>query len=189
MKKKIWVVSGIVGIVLLGAMGAGAFADQTSSVNQDNKLNKNRISVDEAKAIALKEVKGTVESVELEKEHGRLVYDVDVNSDDGNKVEIDVDAQSGKVVKVEDDWNDDDQKSVSNSSKQSKDIISKEEAIAIATKHTPGKVVKVEFDRDDAEYEIKVRVGRLEVKYEIDAYKGSILEKETEDDDDNGNDD
>lgn len=65
--------------------------------------------------------------------------------------------------------------------KQSK-WISREEAIAIATKMTPGRVVEVELDDD--EYEIEIITSTHEVSYEIDARTGRILEKDVDDLDD-----
>ncbi|MET3697905.1 peptidase YpeB-like protein [Bacillus oleivorans] len=178
MKKKVWIASGIAGIVLLGgAVGAGAIAIP--------KVNENLIPIDKAQEISLNEVNGTVESIELEQEHGRFVYDVDVNPKNSNDdVEVDVDAVTGAVVKVDDDRIDDDnQTSVNNSGQQNQEIITQEEAIAIAVADTPGKAVEVDFDGDDGDYEIEVRDGQLKVEYKIDAYTGNILEKETEDDD------
>ncbi|HWO74475.1 MAG TPA: PepSY domain-containing protein [Bacillus sp. (in: firmicutes)] len=177
MKKKVWIASGIAGIVLLGgAVGAGAIANPI--------MNEKLIPIEEAKDISLKEVNGTVESIELEEEHGRLVYDVDVYSKDNNDdVEVDVDAETGAVVKVDDVRNDDSQNTVTDSTQQSRNIITKEEAIAIATADTPGKAVEVDFDGDDGDYEIEIRDGNLKAEYKIDAYTGNILEKESEDDD------
>ena len=187
MKKKIWLISGIAGVVLLGgAMGAAAIDNPETKTNAGEKL----IPIEEAEEITLKEVNGTVESIELEREHGRLVYDVDVNSKDNHDdIEVDVDAKTGAVVKVDDDQNDGSQKSVTQSTQQSQNIITKEEAISIATADIPGKAVKVDFDGDDGDYEIEIRDGRVEAEYEIDAYTGQILEKDIEDDDDDDDND
>lgn len=61
--------------------------------------------------------------------------------------------------------------------------ISKDEAIAIATKDTPGNVIEVELD-DYRYYEIEVKNGQYEVEYKIDANTGAILEKDIDRDDD-----
>lgn len=60
-----------------------------------------KITMEEAKAIALKEVTGTVNQVELDNENGNVVYSVEITN---NKKSFDVkiDAGNGKVLKIED---------------------------------------------------------------------------------------
>lgn len=69
----------------------------------------------------------------------------------------------------------------SNQVQNRKGIISEAEAIAIATKETPGNVVEVELDDDH--YEIEIKNGHYETEYKIDAYTGKILEKDVDQDD------
>lgn len=77
-----------IAIILLLSMAAAASA----SPKPTPKLTK-----DEAQAIALKQVSGTVKSGELEKEHGRWIYSFDIQA--GKKVhEVNVDANTGAVV-------------------------------------------------------------------------------------------
>ncbi|MCV5746798.1 PepSY domain-containing protein, partial [Escherichia coli] len=52
----------------------------------------------QAREIALREDNGTIESEELEKEKGKLVYSFDIRNARGTITEIWVDASSGKVV-------------------------------------------------------------------------------------------
>ncbi|MGD6781912.1 PepSY domain-containing protein [Sutcliffiella horikoshii] len=65
------------------------------------------ISIGEAKGIAKKEVPGELEDIELERENGKLVYEVEIknhqNGDDDD-VTVYVDAITGKVLYVE--WDD-----------------------------------------------------------------------------------
>ena len=94
MKKKKWLIgSGIVGALaaalLLGGLATGAFA-RASTVFGDPA-----ITVDEAKAAALEAYPGTnVVEVELEREHGTLVYEVGLD----NGLEVMVDASTGAVL-------------------------------------------------------------------------------------------
>ncbi|BAB04094.1 PepSY domain-containing protein [Halalkalibacterium halodurans] len=64
------------------------------------------ISMDEAKEIALKEVSGKIDDIELERENGSLVYEVEIESDhyDDDDVTVYVDAMTGNVLYVE--WDD-----------------------------------------------------------------------------------
>lgn len=78
---------------------------EASSENKDVTL----ITLEKAEEVALKEVKGTVEGVELDRENGSHVYEVGIdtgkkNGDDDDDVTVYVDAVTGKVLYVE--WDD-----------------------------------------------------------------------------------
>jgi uncharacterized membrane protein YkoI len=67
----------------------------------DSLVAKAKVSEDSARAVALKRVPGTVQSVELERERGRLLYEFHIQRS-GRKgtTEVEVSALSGKVVGV-----------------------------------------------------------------------------------------
>lgn len=76
-----------------------------STENKDVTL----ITLEKAEEVALQEVKGTVESVELDRENESHVYEVEVdtgkkNGDDDEDVTVYVDAVTGKMLYV--DWDD-----------------------------------------------------------------------------------
>ena len=199
MKKKL-VVLGIVGTVVLGgAVGVGAFAKEAEVPSK------------KAEEIAMQEVKGAnVKEVELEGTHdddvevdinattGKVVK-VDDNRDDDN-VKVQNNVTSGTVVKADDDDDvnvknnvssekvvkvnaDRDDDRVTSQKAVSSVKISKKQAISIATKDTPGKIVEIELD-DDNHYEIEMIYDGKEVEMEISAADGTILEKEIDDLDD-----
>jgi uncharacterized membrane protein YkoI len=58
------------------------------------------ISEDEAKAIAEEETGGVAGDVTTEKEDGKLVYEVQVTTDQG-PAEVEIDANTGEVLEVE----------------------------------------------------------------------------------------
>lgn len=60
-----------------------------------------KISMEQARATALKRAPGNVEGNELEREHGRLVYSFDIRNAKGTIDEVQVSAISGQVVRVE----------------------------------------------------------------------------------------
>ncbi|MBM7621642.1 putative membrane protein YkoI [Bacillus tianshenii] len=67
------------------------------------------ITLEKAEEVALQEVKGTVESVELDRENGSHVYEIEIdtgkeNGDDDEDVTVYVDAVTGKMLYVE--WDD-----------------------------------------------------------------------------------
>jgi uncharacterized membrane protein YkoI len=61
------------------------------------------ISMQHARKIALAQVPhGTIQSAELEKENGRLIYSFDIKKKDSKDItEVNVDAHNGKVVAVQ----------------------------------------------------------------------------------------
>ncbi|CAM4148067.1 PepSY domain-containing protein [Lederbergia lenta] len=192
--KRNLLIAGVVGFVILGgAVGAGAIsnstspstAPSTSTMNANSKENSSVISIEKATEIAIGEVGGVLDSVELDKENGRLIYEVELElSGNNSDVDVDIDAVTGEILKIdrdgEDDFDDDD-----NHQRISKNVnISNEEAISIALKDTPGKIIDVEFDSDDHEYEIEVKVDDKEVEIKVDANTGKIIKKEIDYSDD-----
>lgn len=74
---------------------------------QQTKDKKSTISKEEAIQIALKQFSGKVEDVELDKDDGRLIYEIEIESSRG-EAEIEIDAYTGKVLVVDIDLEDDD---------------------------------------------------------------------------------
>lgn len=64
------------------------------------------ISEEEAIALALKKVPGTVKDVDRENEGGRWYYFVEIETEDGREADVQLNAASGAIVSVT--WDDDD---------------------------------------------------------------------------------
>lgn len=83
--------------------------------DKDEKLSakdrkKAKITLEEARAIALKRVPGTVVEEELEKEKGRLQYAFDIRDSSGKIWDVEIDAVTGDVLQAVEDDNDSDDK-------------------------------------------------------------------------------
>ncbi|MBP3038653.1 PepSY domain-containing protein [Bacillaceae bacterium Marseille-Q3522] len=174
MKKKltIFLLAGFV--IFGGAVAAGAALNSSGAqLNMEEKL-----TVNEAEAIAQKEVDGTVKSVELEKKADKTVYEVKMEKDDIN-YDVHIDAYSGESYSVNKDDDDDHSGSVTE-----EQIILKDEAISIAEQAVNGTVHEIEKDRDDGiiKYEIELKTDNGEAEVEVDATTGELLEIEEEDD-------
>lgn len=113
------------GALLIASLSAGALivtgkhlaqparfesvAARTSERLQQNdaaqaKLAKQaKITMEQAREIALKRAPGTIEESELEREHGKLVYSFDIRNARGTITEVQVSARSGRVVSVEEE--------------------------------------------------------------------------------------
>jgi uncharacterized membrane protein YkoI len=196
MKRSVLLAS-VAGLVLVsGALGVSAFSNNGEVSEVTAKNDRTIITIEKAKEIAVQEVDGIVKRVELEQEDSGLQYEVKIQDQETNEDrKVQVDASTGKVTKVEttdDDSKDDNGKKndasykVNDDSKSSvgknNKMISSEEAIAIATTDTQGRVVKVELD--DSHYEIEIKTGTYEIEYKIDSVTGAILEKEVDREDD-----
>lgn len=59
------------------------------------------IGMKRAKAIAMKRVKGTIKSSELEKEKGRMIYSFDIRGKRGRITEVNIDAHTGRIIAVD----------------------------------------------------------------------------------------
>ena len=69
------------------------------SVNAQG-ANPKGISMEKAKEIALKQVKGNIVSTQIEKEDGMDKYEIIIQAKDG-KYEVEIDKATGKVLEVE----------------------------------------------------------------------------------------
>jgi hypothetical protein len=97
-------------VILNVALCAGTFAQPLKFrtwAGQDNnqtKLAKQaRITMEQAREIALKRAPGTIEKEELEKEHGKLVYSFDIRNAQGTITEVQVNARDGSIAGVEEE--------------------------------------------------------------------------------------
>ncbi|WP_110113457.1 PepSY domain-containing protein [Bacillus sp. CGMCC 1.16541] len=164
--------------LLIGGIGFGASAmksDQQDDVKayvQQGEA-KQKISVEQAKASALKAVPGTVKEVELDKKDGRLVYEVEVKHN-GDDKDVYVDAYTGKVLNQFNDDNDDN-KQVENQTQSS--FITKEQAKQIALKQVKGTVEEVELDDEDGQnvYEVEIETNDDDVTVYVSAENGEVI--------------
>lgn len=84
------------------AVKASPLARQDQEAANEAKLAKQaKISKEQAQETALKRAPGTVESAELEREHGKLVYSFDIRNSKSTTTEVQVSAITGKIVRVE----------------------------------------------------------------------------------------
>ncbi|WP_422660848.1 PepSY domain-containing protein [Paenibacillus sp. EC2-1] len=180
MKQKLWI--GTLGVVML--LGGTAVVGASGNTGSSNTLgakaaSQGYITMEQAKTAALKEVKGHVDDIDLERKQDKVYYEVEIDQDNG-EVDVHIDAITGKVLAVlnkdaKDD--DDDDRDDLNSSAAAVKITS-DQASSIATKKVSGgKVVKVELDTDDNRYiyEVELRTSNGEADVDIDAVTGKVL--------------
>lgn len=184
--KKWMMIPALAGAVVLGGVTMVANADKS-----DKRIPDGYVTVEEAETKAVETVGGVVTEIELDREVSGDKYEVEVKSE-GIEYDLDIDAKTGEVLRTKQD----DEKTRATSKKSSsidkpsvssKNLLTMEEAIAIAMKKAKGVVTEAEFDKDDhrPHYEIEIEDSAYEYEFEIDAYTGAILEfeKDRKDDD------
>ncbi|WP_277585311.1 PepSY domain-containing protein [Psychrobacillus antarcticus] len=183
--KKLVIGSLVAAIVISGGIGINALAND-DNVNVSNTQSEKLIGIEKAKEVALKEAKGIIESVELEKDNGKTFYEVDIDGEKSIEYEVRVDAYNAKVLNVKEDKDDDDDNDLDKVAPNTK-LITEAKAIEIAQKQIKGTLVEIELDSDDGryEYELELNTAKGEAEFTIDATTGEIIEYELDDDNDN----
>ena len=92
------ITAGVVG--LLFALGSSAWADDKEGKITD-LVKDAKVTIDQAIKTASEKVPGTVVEAELEKKHGKTVWEVEVLGADGNVTEVHIDAATGAVIDTE----------------------------------------------------------------------------------------
>ena len=87
--------------ISLAVAAPKARQENREAQEQERLQRQTRITMEQARETALKRAPGTVESGELEREHGKLVYSFDIRNARGTIDEVQVSAITGKVVRVE----------------------------------------------------------------------------------------
>jgi N-methylhydantoinase A/oxoprolinase/acetone carboxylase beta subunit len=94
-------IAGFLAVGLCVAAGAQTPAPKKSKIPAALKKDA-KISVEEARATAVKKVPGEIQEEELEKENGKLVYSFDIRATGQKDItEVQVSAIDGSIVSVE----------------------------------------------------------------------------------------
>lgn len=155
--------------------------------------NKNALSLEEAQEIALQEVSGNVVKAKADRDDGIDYYDFTIITDN-EKYEIEIDANSGKIIKIEkdDDYeglntNTESQtnQTTENANYNDAKITANEAQQKAMDRVGGGNLVKCELDYDDGilKYEIEIKNGNQEYDVDIDANTGEIIKFKEEYDD------
>jgi len=73
---------------------------KTKVESKEAKKQNTVIDKDEALEIALAEFPGEVDSIELDEEDGRLIYEIEIESGD-EEAEFEIDAMTGEIIVIE----------------------------------------------------------------------------------------
>jgi uncharacterized membrane protein YkoI len=93
----------MIATMMAGALGGGCATggDKDHEEKAADLIKDTRITIDRAIKMASEKVQGTVVEAELEKKHGKTVWEVEVVDSDGKVTEVHIDAWSGDVIDTE----------------------------------------------------------------------------------------
>ena len=181
--------SGKSGTVSTPPAAADVTVEATSTASQEKPAASNRITLEQAKKVALDDAKLTAADVtfikaKLDYDDGRAVYDIEFYSG-AKEYDYEIDAATGRILEKDIDINDD--VNAPSEGQGSQTYITAEQAKAAALSAagfsaSEVRGLKAEFDFDDgrAVYEVEFKKGIFEYDYDIDAVSGKVLKAEKE---------
>lgn len=93
--------------------------DEDDEVSTEER-SRVKISIEQARKTALERVNGTITEEELEKENGRIVYSIEIRDANRKVYDVEVDAQTGAIVRIEEETDDDEEDDDDRKSKETK---------------------------------------------------------------------
>lgn len=161
------------------AISALALAVTSSLAFADHHFPKGKVSLETCLEAALKTKPGTVVKVEYKLEGKTPVYEFDIESSDNTAWDVECDANTGKIVEVEQEVD-----SADHPLFKAKQKVSEADARKTALAAHPGEIIEVEYEIEENgaasyEFDIKTKDGK-EFKVEVDATTGKIVESHQE---------
>ena len=170
-----------------GTASAPAAASPSPSAGQTTGGQAAAVTEEQARETALSHAGLTADQVtfvrsELDRDDGRLMYDVEFYTSDYKEYDYEIDAATGEILSY--DYDAEGYNYQPNATPGT--AITAEQARAIALAEVPGAaesdIYEFETDRDDGrlEYEGKIIYNNTEYEFTIDGYSGAIREWDAE---------
>ena len=104
---KVWGIITVLAVGSLLALDTPAWSDKGKKDKEEEgsiaeMVKDAKVTVDQAIKTASEKVQGTVVEAELEKRHGKTIWEVEIVGADGKVSEVHIDAGTGAVIDVED---------------------------------------------------------------------------------------
>ena len=164
--------------ILLGITLTGLTLNSFAAHNEDDIKKALTTDLDKCFIAAHQKYEGHIISLEREVENGQPVYEFDIKTKDGKRVEVECNPLTGELS--------DEEFEVKKNDKDFKKAvkISAKEAEKIALENTPGKVVEREYGFEGGipvyEFDIYSKDKGHEIEVEINAITGEVMESEIE---------
>ena len=167
--------------ILLGITLTGLTLNSFAAHNEDDIKKALTTDLDKCFIAAHQKYEGHIISLEREVEDGQPVYEFDIKTKDGKRVEIECNPLTGELS--------DEEFEVKKGDKEFKEFkkavkITAKEAKKIALENTPGKVVEKEYgfegDIPVYEFDIYSKDKGHEIEVEINGITGEVMESEIE---------
>jgi uncharacterized membrane protein YkoI len=94
------ILTGLLAITLVAGATTAAWSDDKEGKITD-LVKDAKVTAEQAIKTAMEKVPGTVVEVELEKKHGKTVWEVEILGADGKVTEVHIDAAEGTVIDTE----------------------------------------------------------------------------------------
>lgn len=85
------------------ALGGTAYGDEKEKNGKREMAAAAKVTIDQAIKTASEKVPGKIIEAELEKKHNKLVWEVEVITEENKVMEVHIDADSGAVIDVEEE--------------------------------------------------------------------------------------
>ena len=177
-------------VMVLGIAGLGTASIMTVQASNKSQGSEamaavqSKVSFEQALNIAQKTVKGDIVSAGFDQNDYSAggKYEVKIIANN-TEYEVDIDADSGKVLKTKQERLDNKDRAEHKAMKQAK--VSLNQAMKTAARSVGGTVFEAEFDNDYGQsvYEIKVAKGNQTHKIVIDAMTGKVISTRLDNDD------
>lgn len=174
------------GIAIAGtaAIAAGQTTSSNAQMSEAMAATQSKIGLSQAIAISQKAVKGDVISAEFDQHKHSATGKYEVKTIANNiEYEIDIDANTGKVLKSKKQKLDKEDVAEYRTMKQAKTTLT--QAMQKAAQNIGGKVIEAEFDIDNGQavYELKATKGNQLYKVVIDSMTGKVISSHLDNDD------
>lgn len=156
---------------------ASVFASNNSQATEA-AFPKTKVGIEQCLSAALKEKAGIVVKSELKIEGKTPVYEFDIETPDGKAWDIEVSTVTGKVTEIEQEV-----KNADDPLFKAKLKVTEDEAKKTALAAFPGEIVETEYEIETdgaASYEFDIKTKDGEIKVEVDATTGKLVEHSKE---------
>ena len=162
------------------SIAALCLATSPAFADHHEKLPKTKYSIEHCLSQALKVKAGTVVKSELKMEDKTPVYEFDIETPDGKAWDVECSTKTGKIIETEEEVDNADDAQFKPKMK-----VSEEDARKTALAAYPGEIIEVEYEIEEDgtptyEFDILTQGGKVEMKVEIDAVTGKLVEADHE---------